>query len=79
MPDEHGCSFPLLGMEEVSRFTRVVSLTGIALLTGSADTHSTREAGQLAGQFGGPNRVKPSIRVRLTPHKFGTIWLGRMT
>ena len=64
---------------EVSCFTRVVSLTGVSLLTGSADTRLTREAGQLAGQFRGPNRVKPSIIVWLTPHKFGTIWPGRMT
>ena len=76
---EPRCSFPLLDPEEVLRFTGVVSPTGVALLAGSADTCWTREASQLAGQFGGPNRVRPSIMLQLTPHKFGTIWPSRMT
>ena len=71
--------FPFAGNGRGVALTRVVSPAGVALLMGSADTCLTREAGQLARQFWGPNRVKPVIIVWLTPHKFGTIWLGRMT
>ena len=70
--------FPLLG-PETSHFIGVVSLAGAVLLIGSAVTRSTREAGQLAGQLSGPRRVRPSIRVWLTPHRLGMTCPGRMT
>ena len=78
LPDEPGCSFPFPGTG-VSRFTRVVSSVGVVFLVGSAVINLTREDGQLVGQLGGPRRVKPSIMLRLIPHRLGTIWLGRMT
>ena len=70
MLDEPGGNFPLWDMA-VSGFAGVVGTAG------SADTRLTREAGQLAGQDGGPNKVRPSMTHLLTPHKFGMIGPGR--
>ena len=46
---------------------------------GTAVTNSTKDAGQLAEQLGGPRRDSPSNNPLREPHKFGTIWLGRKT
>ena len=72
MPDEPGGNLSLWD-PGVSGFARVVGTAG------SVDTRLTREASQLAGQDGGPNKVRPSMTHQLTPHKFGTIWPGRIT
>ena len=46
---------------------------------GMAVTHSTKDAGQLAEQLGGPRRDSPSNNPRREPHSLGTIWLRRRT
>ena len=46
---------------------------------GVAMTRSTKEAGQLAEQLGGPRRDSPSNNPQQEPHRLGTIWLGRKT
>ena len=46
---------------------------------GTAVTRSTKDAGQLAEQLGGPRRDSPSNNPRWEPHRLGTIWLGRRT
>ena len=46
---------------------------------GTAVTRSTKDAGQLAEQLGGPRRDSPSNNPRQEPHRLGTIWLGRKT
>ena len=44
---------------------------------GTAVTHSTKDAGQLAEQLGGPRRDSPSNNPLREPHRLGTIWFGR--
>ena len=46
---------------------------------GTAVTRSTKDAGQLAKQLGGPRRDSPSNNPLWDPHKFETIWLRRKT
>ena len=46
---------------------------------GMAVTHSTKDAGQLAEQLGGPRRDNPSNNPQWEPHRLGTIWLGSRT
>ena len=46
---------------------------------GMAVTHSTKDAGQLAAQLGGPSRDNPSNNPLWEPHRLGTIWHGRRT
>ena len=46
---------------------------------GTAVTHSTKDAGQLAKQLGGPSRDSPSNNPLREPHRLGSIWFGRKT
>ena len=46
---------------------------------GTAVTRSTKDAGQLAEQLGGPRRDSPSNSPLRKPHRLGTIWFGRKT
>ena len=46
---------------------------------GTAVTRSTKDAGQLAEQLGGPRRDSPSNNPLWEPHRLGTIWLRRKT
>ena len=68
--EEPTCSLSLPD-PEVSGFAGVVGAVGSTFVDGPLVIRSTREAGQLAGQVGGPSRERPSITPRLTPHKLG--------
>ena len=46
---------------------------------GTAVTRSTKDAGQLAEQLGGPRRDNPSNSPLREPQRLGTIWFGRKT
>ena len=46
---------------------------------GTAVTRSTKDAGQLAEQLGGPSRDNPSNNPLREPHRLGTIWHRRRT
>ena len=60
-------------------FVGVWDEPGMFWHVGTAVTRSTKDAGQLAEQLGGPRRDSPSNNPLREPHKFGTIWLGRKT
>ena len=60
-------------------FVGVLDEPGMFWQVGMAVTHSTKDAGQLAKQLGGPRRDSPSNNPRLEPHRLGTIWVGMKT
>ena len=60
-------------------FVGVLDEPGTFWGVGTAVTHSTKEAGQLAEQLGGPRKDSPSNNPVWEPHRLGTIWLGRKT
>ena len=68
-PPERGC----LG------FVGVLDKPDTSWEAGMAVTRSTKDAGQLAEQLGGPRRDSPSNRPLREPHLLGTIWFGRKT
>ena len=53
-------------------FVRVLDEPGTFWGAGTAVTHSTNEAGQLAEQLGGPRRDSPSNNPLREPHRLGT-------
>ena len=58
---------------------RVCEEPGTFWQVGTAVTCSTKDAGQLAEQLGGPRRDNPSNNPLRKPHRLGTIWLWRKT
>ena len=60
-------------------FVRVLDEPSTFWQVGTAVTHSTKDAGQLAKQLGGPRRDSPSNNPLREPHRLGTIWFGRKT
>ena len=67
MPSRKGIGWALLeSWDELDTFWQV----------GMAVTRSTKDAGQLAEQLGGPRRDSPSNNPLREPHRLGTIWFG---
>ena len=60
-------------------FVRVLDEPCMFWQAGTAVTRSTKDAGQLAEQLGGPRRYSPSNNPLWEPHRLGTIWFGRKT
>ena len=60
-------------------FVGVLDEPGTFWQVGMAVTRSTKDAGQLAEQLGGPRRDSPSNNPLWEPHRLGTIWFGRKT
>ena len=58
---------------------RVLDEPGTFWQVGMAVTHSTKDAGQLAKQLGGPRRDNPSNNPLWEPHRLGTIWVRMKT
>ena len=60
-------------------FVGVLDEPGMFWQAGMAVTCSTKDAGQLAEQLGGPRRDSPSNNPLREPHRLGMIWFGRKT
>ena len=79
------CFFPELGVVFAALergwlgFVGVLDEPDMFWQAGMAVTHSTKDAGQLAEQLGGPRRDSPSNNPLQEPHRLGTIWFGRKT
>ena len=58
---------------------RVLDEPGTFWQVGMAVTRSTKDAGQLAEQLGGPRRDSPSNNPLQEPHRLGMIWVGMKT
>ena len=75
---ESGVVFTVLERDWLG-FVRVLDELDTFWQVGTAVTHSTKDAGQLAEQLGGPRRDSPSNNPLWEPHRLGTIWFGRKT
>ena len=60
-------------------FVRVLDKPDMFWQAGMAVTRSTKDAGQLAEQLGGPRRDSPSNNPLWEPHRLGMIWFRRKT